>query len=103
MMMEVTAERRYMGVRCHSCGEAIAVPNRIAKKTAPPDAEGSENAHEINPAVFNLRCKVCEKENFYGAKDMMEMHGEPRLTRARAQAAGSLLRPSVKLVRTANA
>jgi hypothetical protein len=67
------------------------------------DAEGSETTREINPGVFNLRCKVCEKENFYGAKDVMEIEGEPRLTRPRARTAGSLLRPSVKLARTANA
>ncbi len=102
-MTEATVERRYAGVRCFSCGEPIPVPARIAKKATPLDAEGSEASREINPAVFNLRCKVCEKENFYGPKDVMEMDGEPRLTRPRARAAGSLLRPSVKLARTANA
>jgi cytochrome c5 len=103
MMTEATAERRYAGVRCYSCGEAIPVPKRIAKMATEVDAEGSETAREINPAVFNLRCKVCEKENFYGAKDVTEMEGEPRLTRLRARAAESLLRPAVKLARTANA
>ncbi len=102
-MTEATAERRYTGVRCYSCGEAIAVPKRIAKQTTAPDAESSETAREINPAVFNLRCKACEKENFYGAKDVMEMDGEPRLSRSRARAAGSLLQQSIKLARTANA
>ena len=103
MMMDVTDERHYAGVRCCSCGEPIPVPARIAKKATAPDAEASENSREINPAVFNLRCKVCEKENFYGAKDVREINGEPRLTRPRARAAGSLLRPSVKLARTASA
>jgi hypothetical protein len=103
MMTEVTAERRYAGVRCYSCGEAIPVPKRIAKMATEIDAEGSETTREINPGVFNLRCRVCEKENFYGAKDVMEIEGEPRLARPRAQAAGSLLRHSVKLARTANA
>jgi hypothetical protein len=103
MMTEATAERRYAGVHCYSCGEPIPVPARIAKKATARDAEGSEAAQEINPAVFNLRCKVCEKENFYGTKDVREMEGEPRLTRPRARAAGSLLRPSIKLARTANA
>jgi len=102
-MTEVTAERGYAGVRCYSCGEAIPVPKRIAKMATEIDAEGSETTREINPGVFNLRCKVCEKENFYGAKDVMEIEGEPRLARPRAQAAGSLLRHSVKLARTANA
>jgi hypothetical protein len=103
MMTEATAERRYAGVHCYSCGEPIPVPARIAKKATTPDAESSGAAQEINPAVFNLRCKVCEKENFYGPKDVREMDGEPRLTRPRARAAGSLLRPSIKLARTANA
>jgi hypothetical protein len=103
MMTEVTAERQYAGVRCYSCGEPIQVPARIAKKAAVSDADGSETGPEINPAVFNLRCKVCEKENFYGARDVIQMNGEPRLSRPRARAAGSLLRSSAKLARTANA
>jgi hypothetical protein len=102
-MTEATVERRYAGVRCSSCGEPIAVPARVATRASTVDADGSEASREINPAVFNLRCKVCEKENFYGAKDVMQMDGEPRLTRPRARAAGSLLHPSVKLARTANA
>jgi hypothetical protein len=102
-MTEATAEGRYAGVHCYSCGEPIPVPARIAKKATTADAEGSEATREINPAVFNLRCKVCEKENFYGAKDVREMDGEPRLVRSRARAAGSLLRPSIKLARTASA
>jgi hypothetical protein len=53
--------------------------------------------------VFNLRCKACEKENFYGVKDVANIHGAPRLARPRPRAAGSLLRPDVKLARTANA
>lgn len=102
-MTETTVERRYAGVRCFSCGEPIPVPTRIARKATALDDAGSETSREINPAVFNLRCKVCEKENFYGAKDVMQMDGEPRLSRPRARAAGSLLHPSVKLARTANA
>lgn len=99
-MTEATADRRYAGVRCYSCGEAISLPARIAKKATSAD---SDTGGEINPTVFNLRCKACEKENFYGAKDVMEMDGEPRLARPRARAAGSLLHTSLKLSRTANA
>ena len=58
---------------------------------------------ESQPVVFNLRCKACEKENFYGAKDVANIHGAPRLARPRPRAAGSLMRPDIKLARTANA
>jgi len=62
-----------------------------------------EAASESQPVVFNLRCKACEKENFYGAKDVADIHGTPRLARPRARAKASLLRPEIKLARTANA
>jgi hypothetical protein len=53
--------------------------------------------------VFNLRCKACEKENFYGAKDVVNVQGAPRLARPRPGGPASLMRPHLKLARTANA
>jgi len=102
-MVETTATQRYAGVRCYSCGEAIQVPARIAKKAIMSGNEDVEQTREINPSVFNLRCKVCEKENYYGPRDIREIEGTPRLTRLKARAVGSLLRPQVKMVRRANA
>jgi hypothetical protein len=69
-----------------------------ASQAGAPEAGG-----ETQPVVFNLRCKACEKENFYGAKDVANIHGAPRLARPRAHATTQLLRPSLKLARTANA
>jgi hypothetical protein len=66
-------------------------------------ADTSEPATEIQPVVFNLRCKACEKENFYGGKDVANIQGTPRAARPRPRSAGSLLRPDIKLARTANA
>jgi cytochrome c5 len=102
-MTQATATQQYSGVHCYACGEAISLPARIAKKAAAVTAETSEVAGEINPVVFNLRCKACEKENFYGAKDVVEIQGTPRSPRPRAHSAVSLLRSQIKLSRTANA
>ncbi|MGA7623669.1 MAG: hypothetical protein WB630_03220 [Candidatus Acidiferrales bacterium] len=103
MMVETAAKQRYAGVRCYSCGEAIPVPSRISKKTATGGSDDAEPVRNINSSVFNLRCKVCEKENFYGPRDVLEIEGAPRLTRLKARPVGSLLRPAVKLARSANA
>jgi hypothetical protein len=103
MMVETTAKQRYAGVRCYSCGDAIPVPVRISKKTAISYGSEAEPGSEINSAVFNLRCKVCEKENFYGPRDIHEIEGTPRLTRLKAKAGRALLQPDIKLARSANA
>jgi hypothetical protein len=62
-----------------------------------------EAAGESQPVIFNLRCKACEKENFYGAKDVSNIQGTPRSVRPRPRAATTLMRPHLKLARTANA
>jgi hypothetical protein len=95
--------QQYSGVYCRACGEPISLPVRAEKALAASQAESSEPVREALPVVFNLRCKACEKENFYGAKDVANIHGAPRLARPRARAAASLLRPDIKLARTANA
>jgi hypothetical protein len=100
---QAIATQQYSGVYCRACGEPISLPVRAEKALAAHQAEASEPAAEIQPVVFNLRCKACEKENFYGENDVASIHGAPRLARPRSRAATSLLRPSLKLARTANA
>jgi len=100
---QAIATQQYSGVYCRACGEPISLPARAEKALAAHHADASEPAAEIQPVVFNLRCKACEKENFYGAKDVVNVQGAPRLARPRPRAATSLLRPSLKLARTANA
>jgi hypothetical protein len=100
---QVSATQQYSGVYCRACGEPISLPVRAEKALAAHQAEASEPVREALPAVFNLRCKACEKENFYGAQDVANIHGAPRLARPRARGAAALLRPSLKLARTANA
>ncbi len=102
-MNQAIVTQQYSGVYCRACGEPISLPVRAEKALAAPQAEAAEPVREALPAVFNLRCKACEKENFYGAKDVANIHGAPRLARPRARAAASLLRPDIKLARTANA
>jgi len=47
--------------------------------------------------MFNLRCNLCEKENFYNMTDVIEIEGSPRL-RTRS----TPLRPRAKAARAAN-
>jgi hypothetical protein len=102
-MTQATVTQQYSGVYCRACGEPISLPARAEKALTAQQAGTSEGAGESQPVVFNLRCKACEKENFYGAKDVANIHGAPRLARPRARTTPSLLRPNLKLTRTANA
>jgi hypothetical protein len=103
LVTQATGTQQYSGVYCRACGEPISLPSRAEKALAAHQAQTSEPAAEIQPVVFNLRCKACERENFYGAMDVAKIHGTPRAARLRPRSAGSLLRPDLKLARTANA
>jgi hypothetical protein len=100
---QATVTQQYSGVYCRACGEPISLPARAEKALAAAQPGAPEAAGESQPVVFNLRCKACEKENFYGAKDVVNIHGAPRVARPRARATTQLLRPNLKLARTANA
>ena len=89
-----TEKQKYSGVRCYSCGEAIPLPTKIVQKVH-ARSEKADASHPETPIVFNLRCKACEKESFYGVKDMIQIEGTPRLFRASARANAKLMRPAV--------
>jgi hypothetical protein len=103
LVTQAIVTQQYSGVYCRACGEPISLPARVERALAPRQGEACEPAAEALPLVFNLRCKACEKENFYGAKDVANIQGAPRLARPRPRAAASLMRPHLKLARTANA
>ena len=100
---QATATQQYSGVYCRACGEPISLPARAERAITASQGGASEAAGERQPVVFNLRCKACEKENFYGANDLVTIQGTPRMARPRAQATAPLMRPHLKLARTANA
>ena len=89
-----TETQKYSGVRCYSCGEAIPLPAKTVQKVN-ARAEKADTAPTETPIVFNLRCKACEKESFYGVKDIVQMEGTPRQTRAGARANTKLMRPAI--------
>ncbi len=101
-MTQVTVTQQYSGVDRRACGEPISLPARAEKAMTASQAGAPGAGGETQPVVFNLRCKACEKENFYGAKDVANIHGAPRLgvgdTRDHP-----VVRPNLKLARTANA
>jgi hypothetical protein len=100
---QATVTQQYSGVYCRACGEPISLPARAEKAITASQAGAAEAPGERQPVVFNLRCKACEKENFYGANDLVTIQGTPRLARPRPRATPQLLRPHLKLARTANA
>src|SRR5580693_9493143 len=100
---QATVTQQYSGVYCRACGEPISLPARAEKAIAASQAGASEAPGERQPVVFNLRCKACEKENFYGANDLVTIQGTPRSARPRPRAAAQLLHSQLKLARTANA
>jgi hypothetical protein len=65
---QATVTQQYSGVYCRACGEPISLPARAEKALTAQQAGTSEAGGESQPVVFNLRCKACEKENFYGGK-----------------------------------
>jgi hypothetical protein len=89
-----TAQQKYSGVRCYSCGEAISLSAKTVQKVN-ARAEKADAGHLETPIVFNLRCKACEKESFYGLKDIAQIEGTPRQSRASARANTKLMRPPI--------
>jgi hypothetical protein len=96
-----TQKENYSGVHCYSCGEAIPLPAKSVQKMH-ARAEKPEAALAEHPIVFNLRCKACEKESFYGVKDIVQIEGTPRQSRAGARANAKLMRPLAGLAHAAN-
>jgi hypothetical protein len=82
---------KYMGVLCHSCTQPIPVPQKVMNR-----AHTSEDAREIRTGVANLRCRVCEKEDFYRLSEVVEMHGTPKSLTTRARLLSAHMRNQQK-------
>jgi hypothetical protein len=98
-----TKMEKYHGVQCRSCGETIAVPSRIAGKEAPAEPSASNAGNEGTYPSLNLRCRICEKENFYKMSDIKEIEETPISSTVRQRPSASRLRPQAKLSKTAKA
>lgn len=97
-----TKMEKYHGVQCRSCGQTIAVPSRIANRKIAPEP-GASTGNEVSFPSLNLRCRICEKENFYSMSDIREIEETPSASTARERPSPTRLRPQVKLSKTANA
>jgi hypothetical protein len=93
--------QQYSGVRCYSCGEAIPLSAKTLQKVS-ERAEQADAVPSESPIVFNLRCKACEKESFYGVQDIAKIDGTPRLSRAGARANAKFIRTPAGLAHAAN-
>jgi hypothetical protein len=94
---------KYHGVQCRSCGETIAVPSRIANRGVPPEATDSGTGTEARFPTLNLRCRICEKENFYKMSDVREIEETPSPSAVRERPSATRLRPQAKLSKAAKA
>ncbi len=98
-----TKMEKYHGVQCRSCGETIAVPARIANKEVLAERSASSDGNEARFPSLNLRCRICEKENFYKMSDVREIEESPASPAVRERPAPSRLRPQAKLSKAAKA
>jgi len=97
-----TKTEKYHGVRCHSCGETIPVPARIANKQALLNQDANTASGETHFPTLNLRCRVCQKENFYKISDVQEVEDITDRSATRKGPAPHRLPPQGRLYKTAN-
>ena len=98
-----TKMEKYHGVQCRSCGETISVPARLAKKRVLPESGDSGAGSEAGFPTLNLRCRICEKENFYKMSDVREIDETADSSSVRERPSPARLRPQAKLSKAARA
>jgi hypothetical protein len=96
-----TKMEKYHGVRCYFCGETIPVPARVANKQASLKLDSAVNSDEQNFPSLNLRCRVCQKENFYKIADVQEVEDIPDQSKTRKGPSLHRLRPQARIQKTA--
>jgi hypothetical protein len=96
-----TKMEKYHGVRCHFCGETIPVPARVANKQASLKPDPAVNSDEQNFPSLNLRCRVCQKENFYKITDVVEVEDIPDQSNVRIGPSPHRLRSQARILKTA--
>jgi len=98
-----TKMEKYYGVQCRSCGETISVPARLANRQVLPESSDSGAGNEAGFPTLNLRCRVCEKENFYKMSDVREIDETAGFSAVRDRPSPARLRPQAKLSKAARA
>jgi hypothetical protein len=96
-----TKMEKYHGVRCHFCGETIPVPARVANKQASLKLNPVVNSDEHNFPSLNLRCRVCQKENFYKITDVSEVEDIPDQSKSQKGPSLRRLGPQTRFLKTA--
>ena len=98
-----TKMEKYHGVQCRSCGETIAIPSRIANRGVSSEPGDSVVGNEAGFPSLNLRCRLCEKENFYRMSDIREIEETFSSAPVRERPSPTRLRPQAKLSKAAKA
>ncbi len=71
----------YRGVRCMTCTQPIPLPAILAHVDFDAEEKGPEL---VRSRVFSLRCRSCEKEKLYHARQIEAFEGAPRPRVSRA-------------------
>jgi hypothetical protein len=99
---EQLESQKYTGVFCHSCRQPIPVPQRMIDKARLFEIDDELGEHEMPTSILNLRCKACERENFYRISDVQDIPGTPISFSARRQSPYTLMRSQNRLSKAAN-
>jgi len=96
------AKQQYRGVLCTHCRQPIPHPATLSRRAAEPEDENSSEAHDREPRVFTLRCRVCQEEGLYLESKFIDCEGTPRTRASRKGKASPLLNDQGNLSRAAN-
>jgi hypothetical protein len=88
MIQEIT-QSSYLGVLCSRCKERIPVPRTTTVLYEELKRGEASEVQEIKSRAFTLRCKICNEESVYGAKEVLEFEGPPRVRTAEGKRANA--------------
>jgi hypothetical protein len=100
-MSDELKSQKFTGVLCRSCRYPIPVPQRMIDKARLFETDGELGPHEVPASILNLRCKACERENFYRISDMQDIPGTP-ISFSTRRSSYTLMRSQNRWSRAAN-
>lgn len=96
------AKQTYRGVLCIHCRQPIPLPTNASRRAVEPEGREPSKAHDNEPRVFTLRCRVCQEEDLYTQSKFIDCEGTPRIRVSRSPKTSPLPKESGDLSRAAN-
>jgi len=100
MIQEV--KQQYRGVLCIHCRQPIPHPATFSRRAVEPEGREPSKAHDDEPRVFTLRCRVCQEEGLYSESKFIDCEGTPRTRVSRSRKTSPLSKEPGGLSRAAN-